>query len=347
MCNIDIANKMSRFGDFPVLTASKGPNKPTVPASSATPPTKFVWASVAGTGKEKKTLAAAQAEEEAQKAKEEAVKAAAAAKVAEAVKAAEAAKAAKKLQEEAARKLFLERNPKEAEKLKKREEQDAADRNKFTRDNGFWTNRFPMNHDRALDIPPGVNKHAMEWILFALANFLEWEKNCNTVGELMAAFYKAFVPYILLEFEDRWGNNTAFLDWEQKTHPSPGQSSVSKKQRYEHIQEWVKHCEKTCKTPWLNPMWVFAKHVTFENCLWAMNERSQTFKTQDEDDTYQWGIIRVKGSGSLDDPIIWLQYGGMSTYKATRHNAKPPCLQKQRREQAEADQREAFYREDI
>lgn len=336
---------MSRFGDFPVLNASKGPskgpNKPTVPASSesvpapSAPPTKFVWASVAGTGKEKKTLAAAQAEEEAQKAKEEAVKAAVAAKVAEAVKAAEAAKAAKKLQEEADR------------KLKKREEQDAADRNKFTRDNGFWTNRFPMNHDRALDVPPGVNERAMVWILFALANFLEWEKNCNTVGELMTAFYEAFVPYILLEFEDRWGNNTAFLDWEQKTHPSPGQSSVSKKQRYEHIQEWVKHCEKTCKTPWLNPMWVFAKHVTFENCLWAMNERSQTFKTQDEDDTYQWGIIRVKGSGSLDNPIIWLQYGGMTTYKATRHNPKTPSFAKQRREQAEADKREAFYREDI
>jgi len=83
------------------------------------------------------------------------------------------------------------------------------------------------------------------------------------------------------------------------------------------------------KEPWLNAFWIFAKNVTFEKCLWALNVQSNTFITYVLDkDACEYeldfelkpqaihGIVRLDGNSQL----TWLV--NLYNYKGTPHLRK-------------------------
>lgn len=92
---------------------------------------------------------------------------------------------------------------------------------------------------------------------------------------------------------------------------------------------WVAYKERMEKAPWLNAFWIFAKNVTFEKCLWALNVQSNTFITYvlDKDEgEYELdfelkplaihGIVRLDGNSQL----TWLV--NLYNYKSTPHLQK-------------------------
>ena len=213
------------------------------------------------------------------------------------------------------------------ERAEKEEERIAAFK---TRDNGFWTKRVTNRvaiyefileghtyiGNKRLDVPHNVNKRAMEYVERYLVNFPELATTCKTVGELKSEFCVAYMRYAL---NNRYKNNGIQLI-----------SETEEQQQYSRLQKWVMDEEASYKArqnqplpyePWRNPLWVFGKNVTFENCLWAMNVDSKTFETLDSSGKTNTGFIRVEGNPSNDDSkITWLT--DLSTYQGIEHNEK-------------------------
>jgi hypothetical protein len=212
---------------------------------------------------------------------------------------------------------------------RKREEEEKRIAAFKTRDNGFWTKRVTNRvaiyefileghtyiGNKRLDVPHNVNKRAMEYVERYLVNFPELTTTCKTVGELKSEFCVAYMRYAL---------NNKYKD--------NGIQLISKieEQQYARLQKWVMDEEASYKArqnqprpyePWRNPLWVFGKNVTFENCLWAMNVDSKTFETLDSSGKTNTGFISVEGNPSNDDSkITWLT--DLSTYQGIQHNEK-------------------------
>ena len=200
-----------------------------------------------------------------------------------------------------------------------------------TRDNGFWTKSVTKRvaiyefileghtyiGNKRLDVPHNVSERAMEYVERYLVNFPELTTTCKTVGELKSEFCVAYMRYTL---NNKYKDNSTLLLLIDKTE----------EQQYARLQQWVMDEEASYKArqnqprpyePWRNPLWVFAKNVTFEKCLWAMNIESKTFETLDSSGKTNTGFISVEGNPSNDDSkITWLT--DLSTYQGIEHYQK-------------------------
>jgi len=284
---------------------------------SSNVPTKFMWNSIVAGGK-KKTIEEDEAEKAALRKKQQ-----------------EKIDAEEKARQEKQRQKLAEEQRKYAEQLPLKAKQLEEERirleqidKKYTRENGYWhyKNQTGSNWTHPnLDVPPSVNEKAMKYAEEWLGVFPEVRDRCKTLGELKTAFATALVPRLIYMFDNRWGNNESFLLYEKANALPKDNLRV----RYDNLQAWVAYLEKTCKEPWeQTPMWSLAKNVTFENCLWAINEKSQTFKTQNEAGEYQWGFIRLQEGNEKDTPITWI-CRDIREYNRIEHNPKKACRAKQ------------------
>ena len=168
--------------------------------------------------------------------------------------------------------------------------------------------------NKVLEIPANVNERAMHFIERFLATFPEEAQKCTTVGEFKRLFQNLYVPFIRVHYPRQY--HAKKIDYD-----------------YYSIQKWVADEEQVYTSdkakgmhfppPWLNPMWVFAKNVTFENCLWALNVVSKTFKMDqvDENGVPFTGYLRIVGNPQkTDSRIEWLD--NLSTYKPFMHQRK-------------------------
>ena len=296
-------------------------------SSTNTTATKFVWASVAA-GK-KKTLAEAQAETE--RVAQDAAEAARLAKL----RAAEAARIKEdQLRKDAA--VYKADTLKKTDTLKKA---DAAYELSQTRERGCWENKFDINWYICLNVPHTVNERSLKFVVDFLANYRSESQACQTVGAFRQLFYQAFVARTHYDYP----GERPFIDYmiERRQLPQP----LSPEKEYKIILEWKK-VKDEIHEPWRNSLWVFVQNVTFENCLWAMCDKSETFK-MDETATAATGFIQIKdeyvntrGRKSIDrvkdrTEIVWLT--DLATYKYIQHRAKPACYQKRQREDEEYD----------
>jgi hypothetical protein len=267
---------------------------------SSNVPTKFMWNSVVAGGK-KKTIEEDQAEKAALRKQQQ--------DIYDAEERARQEKRERKLAEE--QRKYAEQLEEERIRLEQIDE-------KYTRENGYWhyKNQTGSNWSHPnLDVPPTVNEKAMKYVEEWLGVFPEVRNMCKTLGELKTAFATALVHRLIYMFDNRWGNNESFLLYE-KANALPSDNAA---ERYNSLQAWVKHLEKTCKQPWeQTPMWSLAKNVNFENCLWAINEKSQTFKTQNEAGEWQWGFIRLQEGV---DAVTWI-CRDIREYNRIEHNPK-------------------------
>jgi hypothetical protein len=188
------------------------------------------------------------------------------------------------------------------------------------REKGYWKKvtykRLHDDHDdhanKLLKIPANVNERAVHFIESFLATFPEEAQKCTTIGDLQLLFQNTYVPYVRVQY--------------------PRQATDSMTD-YSTIQKWVAAEEQQYTAdkakgmlfppPWLNSLWVFAKNVTFENCLWALSYLSKTFLMDqlDEKGIPYTGYLRILGDPKKADSfIIWLD--NLSTYQPYRHERK-------------------------
>ena len=177
-----------------------------------------------------------------------------------------------------------------------------------------------------LNVPRTVNQKALNWVEnYALPSWWEnWTAKCQTIGTLKQAFCDAFVPWVLrMEPRGYWEFET-FEQIQCFTKPHYFSASIIERAnerqrraelpnaiRYTSMLEWVQLRERDAKTggdvPYGNQFWVTCKNITFENCLWAMNVQSETFRALDKDDQIITGFLKVNGNPRLDETTItWL-----------------------------------------
>ncbi len=168
-----------------------------------------------------------------------------------------------------------------------------------------------------------------------LTNFPELVK-ITTVGDLQTAFTAAYIPWLLLKYER---SVYAFETWEALKYPLAERSNPAV--RYAHLQAWVSFEEQEYNTsgavrggPWLlYPIWIAAKHITWENCMFAMSKISGTFAN---------GLLEITGHYSKpNSQIQWVV--SLEPYIATRFNRKPDSVTKQQRYRQEARDDEYEY----
>ena len=232
------------------------------------------------------------------------------------------------------------------ERYKQKFEREAAETLYYTKENGFWKKIAPPGYcnttceagiaapRRYLEVPPNVSERAMNYIEEYLVNFPAEATKCRTVGEFKKAFIEAFIPYISQKYKTQLNS----LDDYEHAH------NLQDDCRYKTIQAWVADCDAEYKAepsrlaPWYNPLWIFAKNVTFEKCLWAMNVVSKTFEMDTCDSTLgkpYTGFIAVEGNpASMSAKINWLQ-PDLTTYTGLPHNRKPFCKQKVKKQEEE------------
>ena len=297
-------------------------------------PPKFVWASVAAGGSGKK-----QTIEEIEN------------------KRSEDAEIARRKKEEAERielekhreqvlrdQLVREGKEKEfAERNKARLEADKAREKLYSREEGWWAGQ---DYTRAMGcgtipVPKNVNERAKDFIARALAVWPEWQTECSTVEELRGAFYKAYVPFVLREYNTRryYTGLAEFFQYEELN----SLDTNTPMRRYGNFQQWVL-AEEQRHAPWHMPLWVFLKHTSFENCLWALNERSGTFKwvsdsaSASAQPVISPGLLRIEAG----DKITWL--ADIKSTSLIPHQKKEFCKEKQVRLERE---RENWFKDDL
>ena len=160
-----------------------------------------------------------------------------------------------------------------------------------------------------LDVPLTVNERALKFIERVLLKNREWPTTCLTVGALRDAFYAVYVPYIFTQYANCIDT---FLQWERE-HLLDLADTPDSKDRYDHLQAWVHFLQKKFDEPWRNPLWIFAKNVTFNSCLWALNVKSETFAQYGSgpqyatNNTLTFGFIEILGPPfNPSSPIKWL-----------------------------------------
>lgn len=227
----------------------------------------------------------------------------------------------------------------------------------FTRENGHWDKSFPIKYDnytcrvsgferhRRLDVPRNVNERSMKFIEKMLANYPEVTTTCKTVGEFKEVFISAYMVYVKKYYtESRVNSSCETFAKFKKSISSVSNENETLSDQYYNLQGWValeegeynsaqKELDKLGygihrTPPWIDQLWVFVKNVSFESCLWAINERSNTFemdtKTGDKINT---GFVRIIGSSVSDDSqLIWLT--DLNSFESLPHNSKPDCRQK-------------------
>ena len=336
---------------FPALAA------PTTKPQAKQGGTPFVWAKLVNG--EKKDLAAVEAEA---KAKQEAAEKARIEKEEKRLEAVKEQLLREKLIREGKEAEFNKANAGRiaAEKARQKEIDE-----KYCRENGWW--RTGMTYREIEDGPycvpfpkSKVNEKSLQFVQLWLTEFPELAK-ITTIGELQTAFYDAVVPW-LESTSPRSADNV--VAWEQVKYP--GQKSTNAElhgefkalleqgksteaaeimrvvhhlnaTRYRHFQEWVwkeekEYNESTYKHPKCSPwaqydIWIKAKHITWENVLFAMSKISGAFPN---------GLIEIQGHFSKPtSQIKWVV--SLEPYLSTRFAGKPMSVAKRQRLEEEED----------
>jgi len=235
------------------------------------------------------------------------------------------------------------------------QEQEAAEYCK--RENGYWALPVKPRHVideaktvytgwtryRILDVPRNVNARAMKFIEHMLVNYPEVTSTCPTLGDFKQVFVDAYMGYLVRNFGKSAIENI----------------TATRAIQYEYLQTWAIKEETEYKEaieiirrnqggivpapPWFNKLWVFAKNVNFENCLWAMNSLSKTFEMETVDETTgkpNTGFVKI-ASNTLPSAskLTWLT--NLETYEGFPHETKPMC--KEKKEQQEREAREESW----
>jgi hypothetical protein len=314
--------------------------------------TAFVWAKLVNG--EKKDIAMVEAEE---KAKKEAAFAARVEKEAREKEAEKEAELRAKLFREGRAAEFAKINAIRIEEAKA--QQKKADE-KYARENGWWENRMTyreVEEGEPYSTPfpnSKVNEKSLQFLQLWLSEFPELAK-ITTIGELQAAFYSAFVPWVqftsprssssLAAWEEQkyvgqkfnnaelQGRVKALLAQDKPDEAAEVMRTVHQLNatRYWHFQEWVGKEEKEYNesaykhprsSPWVQyDIWIKAKHITWENVLFAMSKISGAFPN---------GLIEIQGHFSKPtSQIKWVV--SLEPYLATRFASKPESAAKRRR----------------
>jgi hypothetical protein len=198
-----------------------------------------------------------------------------------------------------------------------------------------------------LHVPRTVNEKAMNWIEnVALPSWWEeWTVKCHTIGALKQAFCDAFVSWLWRQerrgyFEFDTYERTLYVKPEHalamsilaRANERERRVALPNAVRYKSMLDWVQLREKEAKSgvevPYGNQFWVTCKNITFENCLWAMNVASETFRAFDKDNDKELitGFLKVNGNPRLDETTItWL--ADFSKYVPIQHLPKEKCAQ--------------------
>ena len=215
-----------------------------------------------------------------------------------------------------------------------------------SREGGCWTQVFPTREDIELyrEVPKNVNARALDHVNRWLANFPEVQA-CKTIGELRQAFMTAFMPYLLRDFLGLKDILQYYVDSKfNMPYNTP-------EEQYCVLQKWVAQEEDDyrranfdCR---IGRHWTMAKNVTFENCLWAMCDKSKTFEmdtvkaTTASASEITWGFIQIQGNFKDDrSRIVWQT--DLNTYTKVPHLEKKPCKQKIEKE-ARRDEELDYY----
>lgn len=214
----------------------------------------------------------------------------------------------------------------DAQRMQKKAEMDA----KYTKENGYWMKSVPLHPfgTRYLEVPLNVNEHAMKYVEHFLYTFPELQESCHTIGAFKKAFINAYVPYAYAKFYS-WcmcdqNSLMAYLN-------APG---LSHEDKYALMQMWVAEKEtkynrmpndynKRLSQPWQNAFWVFAKNVTFEKCLWAMDAKSKAFEmvTLDQAGKPNTGFVSIEDNPMHDaSKLTWLT--DLASYVGYCHTKK-------------------------
>ena len=231
-----------------------------------------------------------------------------------------------KLKEDLARiGKLAEFEKKNAEEIQRQKDSDT----KYSRENGWWVNtqiQYTHNYyQEQRQIPKTVNERALHFVQHWLTVFGDQLKHCTTLGHLEEAFQNAVVPNLLMQHQR---SSCEFLSWEKQTF---GDILLPNKNRYAHLQQWVAQEEKKYKAnprgygtpPWASwSLWVFAKNITWQNCLFAMSKVSGTFPLN--------GLLQITGHFSKPTSTIkWLV--PLEPYISTYFNQKPISDSKRKR----------------
>jgi len=311
----------------------------------------FTWSSVAS-GK-KQTQAEIEAERAKEREKQEQIKRA----------------KFEKIEEESLRqKLVLQKREKEFEaqnavRMAQKAKQEKEYAEFFTREKGHWAKEVETRYEeipsefigwknyRKLEVPRNVNERSLKYIQWMLVNYPEVTSTCKTVGEFKEVFMSAYMAYVKKHYrESKVDEASAFF---ANFNGTPNETFV---QQGENLQGWAAYEEGVFKSqqaelkrkgyginpspPWLDQFWIFIKNVSFQSCLWAMNEKSKTFEMETKTgDAFNTGFVRITGAPYADtSTLMWLT--DLTTYRALPHAAKPECRQK--REAEERREREEW-----
>ena len=336
---------------FPVLAA------PTANPQTKQGGTPFVWAKLVNG--EKKDIAAVQAEA---KAKEEAVAKARIEKEEKRLEAIQEQKLREKLIREGKEAEFAKAN---AGRIAEQKAQQKAADQKYCKENGWWRTDITYRETEygSFSVPfpkTKVNEKSLQFVQLWLTEFPELAK-ITTIGELQTAFYNAIVPWLdttsprSASVVDAWEqekypgkkSSNAELWWQIKELQAEGKYLEADKiaqqvnhlnaTRYRHNQEWVFKEEKeynenpykigSC-SPWaLYDVWIKAKHITWENVLFAMSKMSGAFPN---------GLLEIQGHFSKPtSQIKWVV--SLEPYLATRFAKKPMSDTKRNRMREDDD----------
>lgn len=207
---------------------------------------------------------------------------------------------------------------------------------------GFWINEISntSGFQQELPVPQNVNARALEFIERVVINWPEWQHTCDTVGKLRQGFHTAYAIHVKTQYRNLL---RTFEEWHAiHCYKSNEASYTEPADLYNTLQMWVAFKEKNEANPWRNALWIFAKNVTFENCLWALNVESKTFASVNsgsdpvlvqpvlvQPGLVQPGLVQLLTPIVNDlTPIKWLQDLHNYRFTAIAHAPKPPCKEK-------------------
>lgn len=201
---------------------------------------------------------------------------------------------------------------------------------KYTRENGYWmksVRRWPIG-TRCLDVPRDVSERAMEYVEHFIVTFPELQTQAMTVGAFKKAFINAYVPYVYAKYSSCMCDQSTLIAYLNAPR-------LTNEDKYALMQMWLAEKEtkynrmpndynKKLSQPWRNAFWVFAKNVTFEKCLWAMDAKSKTFEMPKLDPAGEtvYGFVKIEGNPLHDaSKIVWQT--DLANYIGHVHKKKP------------------------
>ena len=299
----------------------------------------FTWSSVAS-GK-KQTQSEIEAERAKEREKQEQIKRAKLEKI-------EEESLRQKLASQKREKDFEAQN---AVRIAQKEKQEKEYAELYTREKGHWAKEVETRYEeipsefigcknyRNLEVPRNVNERSLKYIQRMLVNYPEVTSTCKTVGDFKEVFMAAYIAYVKKQYrEEKVDEASSFF---ANFNGTPNETFV---QQGENLQGWAAYEEGVFKSqqaelkrkgyginpspPWIDQLWIFIKNVSFQSCLWAMNEKSKSFEMETKTgDAFNTGFVRITGAPYADtSSLTWLT--DLTTYRALPHTAKPECRQK-------------------